>query len=254
MVLTTPPLTPDGRNLGETITIRMLVNCTSGMGYSFWGLGNTRNIFVNSFAGTESGQNFIAWLQNIENSALPYDHTYTSSYVNYKDVTETDALIHRIKDYPLLYEPGTTNVYDNGISWAAAVVGKALQLKGVDQTAAQYCQTRIFTPMGITNSWLDCGSLNPPDDVLKKLTNAFFVRQDYSNGYDDAESRGPLVDNGIIYKVFDPVTEGDGGIPLRATICRNPSGSTAAGRVDYTDYTVRLCEFQQNGEVRLCQP
>ena len=210
MVLTTPPLNPNGTNLGQSITIRMLLNCSSGLAYTFSGIGNSRNNSVTPYQNTKSGQNFIAYLQNVEANSVPWADINTAGYVNAKNVTYTKLIIDRVTKYPLLFKPGTVNVYDHGISFISAVIGRALQMKGINQTGADYTKNRIFTPLGMTTTWLNCGSLDPPSDVLSKLTNAFFVRQDYPNGYTDPKSRGPLVKNGIVYRVFDSVTDGDG--------------------------------------------
>lgn len=219
MVLTTPPLNPDGTNLGQSITIRMLLNCSTGLAYTFPGIGNSRNNFVTPFQNTKSGQNFIAYLQNIENNPDPWADINTAAYVNVKNVTYTKLIIDRVTKFPLLVKPGTSNVYDHGISFINAVIGKALQMKGINQTCGDYIKSRIFTPLGMTTTWLNSGSLDPPSDALSKLTNGFFVRQNYPNGYTDPQSRGPLVKNGIVYSVFDSVTDGDGMKNQMLDIC-----------------------------------
>ena len=199
-------LTTDA-NLGKSITIRMCLQSSSGFGYSFLGSGSTRAALVDSFSGTKSGQNYIAWLQNIENNNSSAD-TLTSSYDN-ELLTFTESIITRTK-YPLLCKPGTTNIYDTGSTFIGALIGVALQKSGINKTAAEYTQSRIFEPLGMNNSWLCCGSLNPPDDVLSKLTNAFFVRQDTGSSISGSYEKGPNVLYDTLYGVFDENANGDG--------------------------------------------
>jgi len=201
-ILTTDP------DLGKKITIRMLINSSSGFGYSFWGIGSSRAIFVDGFAGTKSGQNYIAWLQNIE-ANYSYADTITSSYDNMSNKTFTDSINERIQ-YPLLCEPGTTNIYDTGTTFLGAVISAALAQKGIQQTAAEYTQTRILNPLGMTKTWLNCGSLNPPSDVLAKLTNAFFVRQDTPTSISGSYQKGVNVAYNTLYGCFDADANGDG--------------------------------------------
>ena len=195
-------------NLGKKITIRMLMNCSSGLGYSIWGIGSLREIFVNNFANTKSGQNYIAWLQNIENNNA-YADTMTSSYNNMPNITFTKSILERTL-YPLLCIPGTTNIYDSGMTFLGAVIGAALQKKGIQQTPAEYTQSRILIPLGMSNTWLNYGSLNPPTDVLSKLTNAFFVRQNIPNSILGSYQKGENVLYDVLYSVFDKTINGDG--------------------------------------------
>jgi CubicO group peptidase (beta-lactamase class C family) len=59
--------------------------------------------------------------------------------------------------------------------------------------------------MGITNFWLCCGSLKPPCDAKKKLTDAYFVRKNNIDG-----QAGPNVQFNTLYRVNDKQAEGDG--------------------------------------------
>ena len=199
-------------NLGKKITIRMLMNSSSGFGYSFWGSGSTRNTFVNGLlavpAYATSVQNYIAWLQNIE-SINGYGDTITSSYNNMPNITFTQSVNERF-NYPLLCNPGETNIYDIGFTLIGAVISSALQKKGIAQTSAEYCKSRILTQIGITNVWFNCGSLNPPSDVNSKLTNAFFVRQAVPNDYSGSYKKGDNVNYDTLYSVFDANASGDG--------------------------------------------
>jgi CubicO group peptidase (beta-lactamase class C family) len=200
-ILTTEP------NLGKSITIRMCLQSSSGFGYTFWGIGSARNTFVNGLSGTKSGQNYIAWLQNIEKNN-GYADNLTATYDN-QHVTFTDTIISRT-NYPLLCKPGTTNIYDTGFTFISGVIGGALQKKGYNQTAAEYVQTRIFEPVGMKNCWFCCGSLNPPSDVLSKLTNAYFARKDTGSSISGSYQKGSNVLYNTIYGAFDPSANGDG--------------------------------------------
>lgn len=198
-IITTEP------GLGDKITIKMLLLFSSGLGYTFWGLGNSRNT-VNAYAGTKSGQNYIAWLQNIESVNGSGDNP-SSWYFN-QQVTFTESILERLK-YPLLYYPGTAIVYDTGLTALGGVIGGGLKLKGIRKNSAEYCKERIFEPMGIKNFWLCDGSLNPPSDAKKKLTDAFFVRKNNIDG-----QSGPYVQLNTLYRTFDKQAEGDGFVIL----------------------------------------
>jgi len=106
--------------------------------------------------------------------------------------------------------PGTENIYDTGTTFLGAVISAALMKKGIQQTAAEYTQSRIFNPLGMTKSWLNCGALNPPQDVLTKLTNAFFVRQDTPNSILGSYQKAPSVAYNTLYRCFDANADGDG--------------------------------------------
>ena len=200
-VLTTDP------NLGKSITIRNCLQSSTGFGYSFWSLGSLRSNVVNGFSFSKSDQNYIAWLQNLEKDNA-YADTITATNNNIT-TTFTNSILLRTA-YPLLCRPGTENIYDTGATFIGAVVGAALQRKGINKTAAEYTQSRIFQPLGMKNSWLNCGSLNPPDDVLLKLTNAYFARKDTSPTNLGSYQKGPNVQYNTIYGVFDPDANGDG--------------------------------------------
>jgi len=200
-ILTTDP------NLGKSITIKMCLEGSMGFGYSAWGSAASRATLVDSFQGTKLGQNYIAWLQNIENNN-GYADGVNSSYDN-NVTTITEVIIERTK-YPLLCKPGTTNIYDMGITVACAVLNSALKKKGINLTAAEYTKERIFNQINMNKTWLCCGSLNPPEDVLSKLTNAFFLRKDTSPSISGSYQKGPNVLYNTIYGVFDKDADGDG--------------------------------------------
>jgi CubicO group peptidase (beta-lactamase class C family) len=238
-ILTTDP------NLGKSITIKMCLESSIGFGYSIWGLGASRKNLVDSFQGTKSGQNYIAWLQNIEKNN-GYADGITSAYDD-NVVTVTEAIIERTK-YPLLCKPGTTNVYDTGITIACAVLHTALKKKGINLTAAEYAKERIFNQINMNKSWLYSGSLNPPEDVLSKLTNAFFVRKDTSPSISGSDQKGPNVLYNTMYGVFDKNADGDGfksqmydliikpKIPNYSTNDRYAGGFDAAGCGTLSDF------------------
>ena len=212
--LYTQLLTTD-ENLGKSITIRMLTNCSSGLGYSYWGLGSLRDSLLMNFVDNKNGQNYIAWLQNIESTVGHVDFV-TNMFENNTNLPSiTKLIIDRVQTYPLLCKPGSENIYDSGLTFVAGVIGAALHIKNIPQTAAQYAHSRLFVPLGMTKSWLGAGALNPPSDVLKNLTDAYFVRQDYKPAVPGelgfyGFARGPNVKNNTLYKVFDPAADGDG--------------------------------------------
>ena len=219
-------------NLGKIITIRMLINSSSGFGYSFWGIGSTRlGPLVNQSSSVKTVQNYIAWLQNIE-ASNSYADTITSSYDNMNNVTFTDSINERLK-YPLLCVPGTTNIYDTGMTFVGAVVSAALAQKGIKQTSAEYTQSRILNPLGMTKSWLICGSLNPPSDVSTKLTNAFFVRQDISGNISGSYQKGPNVSYNTLYSVFDTNSNGDGFKTQALDVCIQKESSNYLSNDNY---------------------
>jgi CubicO group peptidase (beta-lactamase class C family) len=199
-------LTTDS-NLGRSITIKMCLESSIGFGYSFLGSGSQRAALVDGFQGTKSGQNYIAWLQNIER-LNGYADTIYSSYEN-NVATITESIVERTK-YPLLCRPGTSNIYDVGITVACAALNSALIAKGIHLTAAEYANERIFKQLNMSKTWLSCGSLNPPADVLSKLTNAFFVRNDTAPSISGSNQKGAAVSYNTLYGVFDAAASGDG--------------------------------------------
>lgn len=210
----TQVLSDSDSELHKKITIKMLINSQSGFGYSFWGIGATRATFVDGLLNVfPTVQNYTAWLQNIETNT-GYADTITSSYDKYglindkPTITYTQSIKERLK-YPLLCDPGTTNIYDTGITFLGAVISAALAKKGIQQTAAEYTKSRILDPLGMTKTWLNCGALNPPSDVLTKLTNAFFVRKDTGNA-SGSLYKGDNVDYDTLYGCFDTAANGDG--------------------------------------------
>ena len=204
------------KGLGDKITIRMLSLCASGIGYTFWGLGNSRAL-IDAFQKVPSCQNYIAWLQNIEKTNGSVD--IQTSYYDHQENTVTDSILERIAKYPLLYYPGTQNIYDIGTTIIGGAIGGGLKLKGICKTGAEYCQERILTPMGIKNYWLCAGSLNPPKDAKKRLTEAFFVRQSYVDG-----QAGPDVKLNTLYRVFEKKAKGDGFVVQAKNMFLRPKG------------------------------
>jgi CubicO group peptidase (beta-lactamase class C family) len=198
-IITTEP------GLGDTITIKMLLLCNSGMAYqSPYAIGFRRSA-IDLYKNTQSGQNYIAFIQNIENTNGSID--MQAAYYNHQEDTYTESILRRIASYPLLYKPGssTFNTYDIGISVIGGVIGGGLKLKGIKKNGAEYCKERIFEPMGIKNFWLCAGSLNPPCDAKKKITESIFVRKNNIDG-----QAGPYVQLNTLYRVFDKQAEGDG--------------------------------------------
>ena len=187
--------------LGKKITLRNCLECSSGLGYFFPALGFQRNL-MNAYAPTESGQKYIAWVQGIENLNTQADIA-SSEYFKH-DLTYTESILQRF-DLPLLYYPGTDNIYDNGITIINAAIGKSLQMKGICKTSAEYFKENILDKMCIKKLWLGAGSLNPPKDVDEYLTESFFVRDSYVD-----EQAGPNVKLNTLYGVFDKEAQGDG--------------------------------------------
>ena len=182
----------------------MLLLCNSGLGYqSPYGIGFRRNT-INLYKNTQYGQNYIAFLQNIENTNGSID--MQAAYYNHSEVTYTESILQRISKYPLLYYPGSTiNTYDIGITIIGGIIGRGLKLKGFNKNGAEYCKERIFEPMGIKNFWLCAGSLKPPCDAKNKITESFFVRKNNIDG-----QAGPDVKFNTMYRIFDKQAKGDG--------------------------------------------
>ena len=197
-------------DLGKSITIKMLLTHSTGFGYAFWGLGSLRKKYVDAFSDKKEGQNYIAWIQNMEKNNL-YTGTPVSSYLNKTNVTYTDSIKERLR-FPLLHKPGTNNVYGTEPTFLGGVISSALKEKGIRETAAEYTQRRFFKPLGIRSIWFNCGSSNPPEDVNSKLTNAFFVRQDTSGDSSKSGSyqKGLNVNYNTLYRVFNKNAKGDG--------------------------------------------
>jgi CubicO group peptidase (beta-lactamase class C family) len=195
------PIISTEEGLGEKITIKMLIECSSGLGYTFWGLGDLRHT-VDLYSGTQSGQNYISYIQLVEKNNGSGD-TITSSYDKQK-LTFTESIIERLK-YPLLCYPGNQNIYDIGMTIVGGVIGSALKLKNICKTSAEYCQDEIFKPLGMNTCWLNNGSLNPPCNANEKLSTSYFVRQSYVDGQE-----GPDVKLNTLYNVFQKQAKGDG--------------------------------------------
>ena len=191
--------------LGDKITIRNLIQSNSGLGYNFWGVGSTRNV-LNAFAGTQNGQNYISFIQYMETVASPttgFIDPITSYYDRYNP-SSTQLILDRIK-YPLVNKPGEDNIYGIDLLILGAVIGRALQMKGINKTGADYVKTRIFDALEIKNSWIAGGDLQPPKDVSKRLVDSFFVRQNNIDG-----KKGPLVKLNTMYRCFDAQAVDDG--------------------------------------------
>jgi len=199
-------VTKTEKGLGDKITIRDLVNNKSGLGYGFWGLGSMRSSILNPLAVTKSGQRMISFIQHYD-KLYELGNTSSDSLVSYyykNPLTETEILLERIKQ-PLLCYPGTEKIYgvDQGV--LGGVIGRALQMKGFKCTAAQYCQWKIFLPLKMEKTWLCGKGLNPPKDVLEKLTDGYFVRQSNID-----EQGGPKVKLNKTYRCFEEEAQGDG--------------------------------------------
>jgi CubicO group peptidase (beta-lactamase class C family) len=239
-IITTVP------NLGKSMTIRHLLNYSSGLGYTFYSLGYTRQVYVNNQSYTDFTTNitynppynvasnlppnnspftnYIAYLQYMENiaqtsqvpSSLNVD-VFTSYYYN-EPVTFTDTILARI-NFPLLNIPGAANENNYGadLNMLGAVIGGALQLSGNNITSAQYCQQKILIPLNMNNTWLSCGSLQPPSNASSKMLDACFyrytdVQAGYTPGNQFNAQTSPAVSASynVVSVSSDPAVQNDG--------------------------------------------
>lgn len=198
-------VTTTEEGLGDKITIRHLVTMKSGLGYAFWGLGATRNL-LNAFASVPSGQRMISYIQywdKLYNTGNTLSDEVVAYY--YKNPTSITELILERTKHPLLCYPGTDTIYGIDPTIYCAAIGRSIQSKGWDITPAQYCKWKLFLPLGMDSTWLWTGALNPPNDVLEKLTDAYFVRQSDIDG-----QKGPNVELNKTYRCLDADAQGDG--------------------------------------------
>jgi CubicO group peptidase (beta-lactamase class C family) len=211
------------------ITIRHLVTMTAGFGYSFLGTGSLMSL-INQFPdpsndpllqNTCNRNTFIAWLQYIENNpGLGKADTIDSFYDSSANITFTESIINRIQNIPFLFKPGTQYLYDISPTIMGAVVGAALQKQNKQITSVQYLQSRILSPLGITNMWFSCGSSQPPSNAQTNMTDAYFVRNDTfigtttpdasGNPYRNDSGKGTDVSFNTLYRCFDLSANGDG--------------------------------------------
>jgi len=220
-------------DLGNLMTLRDLINSTSGLGYTFWGLGNTRINYLNQQGYTDfttgttyppgtpppnnsTFANFIGYIQyleqqeNIDNDSDNVD-VFTSYYYN-KPVTFTDSILARIK-FPLLNIPGTTSNANYGadLNMIGAVISGALQNKGIQQNAAQYCKEKIFIPLNMNNTWLSCGSLPYVKNASQKIVDCGFYRKNVFSQPNRFDSqKGKNVHYNRFYVSSDPKVSDDG--------------------------------------------
>jgi len=223
-------------NLGDSITIRHLINSSSGLGYTFWGLGNTRENYINNqnYTDFDTGMvynittgpnyfppdnstfaNFISYIQYLEqtsqiNAGSQNVDIFTSYYYN-KPVTFTDAIIART-NFPLLNLPGTkTNTnYGADLNVLGAVIGAALQKRGQNITAADYCKNNIFIPLEMNNSWLSCGSLPYPQIGKQNIIDSMFYRTTVYAGTPFGNQKSVNVDYNTLYVSSNPNVSDDG--------------------------------------------
>ena len=237
------PIITTTQNIGQTMTIRHLLNYNSGLGYNFYSLGYTRQTYLTDqpytdlstgitytppYTGTNYPPNdtpfanYIAQIQSMETAPLadysgtgspPYNSLnadiFTSYYYN-QQVTFTDAILSRCQ-YPLLNIPGETNVcnYGSDLNMLGAVISGALQNAGQNITSAQYCQEQIFTPLGMNNTWITCGGLAPPANAQTNMVDACFYRYtDNEAGYNlsnefNAQSADPSGQNPPYYNTVN---------------------------------------------------
>jgi len=270
------------QNLGNTMVLRDLINSSSGLGYTFFSLGNTRINFLNQqkYTDFETGityppgtpppnnstfANYIGYIQylereqNINNGSDNVD-VLTSYYYN-KPVTFTESIFARTK-FPLLNLPGTTTNTNYGVELnvLGAVIGGALQNKGIKKTASEYCQEKIFTPLEMNNTWLSCGSLPYPKDAEKNILDCFFYRKNVfkqPNAFD--AQKGKNVEYNTLYVSSDPKVSDDGfvnqsnkqvfkdfvGYPLN----KYSGGFGESGIGPLTDYTKLLKLIINNGAI-----
>ena len=259
--------------LGDTMTLRDLINSSSGLGYTFWGLGNTRINYLNNQKYTDpttgivyppgtippnnsSFANFIGYIQylerenNINNNSNNID-VFTSYYYN-DAVTFTQSIINRTK-FPLLNPPGTQNNTNYGVELniLGAVIGSALQKKGIQKTCSEYCKEKIFIPLEMNNTWLSCGSLPYPENAKQNIIDCFFYRKNVfkmPNSFD--LQKGQNVNYNTLYVSSDPNVSDDGfvnqsnkqifkeyvGFPLN----KYSGGFAESGVGPLTDYTKLL--------------
>jgi len=220
----------------NNITIRHLTTATAGFGYSFLGIGTLRSV-MNEISdpskdpllkGSCNRNTFIAWLQLVEKKYPKGGaDTIASFYNNSSDdtfkETFTESILNRLK-IPLLFKPGTQTLYDTCTTIMGAVVGAALQKKGIKKTSTEYLQSRILSPLGISSIWFNCGSSQPPKDAKSNLTDAYFVRNNTfkksANSKDtdviskekviNTIGKGKNIIENKLYRCFDPITNGDG--------------------------------------------
>jgi CubicO group peptidase (beta-lactamase class C family) len=220
----------------NNITIRHLTTASAGFGYSFLGIGTLRSI-MNEISDPSKDpllkdscnrNTFIAWLQLVEKKHPKVDADTIASFYNNSDddnfnETFTQSILNRLK-FPLLFKPGTQTLYDTCTTIMGAVVGAALQKKGIKKTSTQYLQSRILSPLGISSMWFNCGSSQSPNDAKTNLTDAYFVRNNTfkksanSKNVDvvskeqviNTTGKGKNVVTNKLYRCFDPTTNGDG--------------------------------------------
>lgn len=198
-------ITTTEEGLGDKITIRNLIQSNSGFGYIFWGLGSTRNL-LNAFDGTKNGQNYISFIQYMDRVANPttgFIDSITTPYNKY-NASSTELILNRIK-YPLVNKPGEDTIHGIDLLILGAVIGRSLQMKGINKTGSEYIKERIFDALDMKSSWIAGGDLQPPKDVNNRLVDAFFVRQNNIDG-----KQGPLVKLNTMYRCFDPQAVDDG--------------------------------------------
>jgi len=201
--------------LGKQITIRQLLECKSGLGYSTFDFGYTRvqlnqiyqfYQFVIGFI-PPTLANYVAWLQNLvganPTAPIAFAETAHAAYFNNMQIF-TQSIQQRV-NYPLLYLPGTDSSYDVGMTWVGAAIGGALRNNMINKTAAEYCKEVLLDPLGMSTVWLNGGSLSPPVDVNSRITGAFFVRANNIDG-----QKGPNVNFNTIYRVNEPNADQDG--------------------------------------------
>ncbi len=241
--------------LGKKITVRNILKSNAGLGYSLWGTAARRTI-VNSFANVPADQRYIAWLQNLE-AQYPNAQGFTDYVTPYynlklakKTYSITDIILERLK-YPLLCYPGSDYYYGIDHEIIGGIISGGLINKGINKTSAEYCKERIFEPLGMKDTWLGCGSLDPPSDYYERVTDAFFVRANNIDG-----QAGPLVKLNTLYRDSQPEAQGDGFVYLSRDIFtkyHDPSdiyagGYSSVGIGTLTDYC-KLMKLIINGGV-----
>lgn len=191
--------------LGDTITIRQLITMKSGLGCLYLTIGKRRPL-LKAYENVPAGQRFISYVQYMDSIISPGNAVVDppTAYYYKTPVTVTDYILERVK-HPLIFAPGTDVAYGTDPTIIGAVIGAALQRKGYNITCAQYIKYRIYDPLGMNKTWLTDGSLNPPNDVLEKLTDAYFVRDSNVDGL-----QGPNVKLDTLYRCFSKDAQGDG--------------------------------------------
>jgi CubicO group peptidase (beta-lactamase class C family) len=118
----------------------------------------------------------------------------------------TDLVVRRLAQLPLLSQPGTVAQYGWDYDVLGAVISVALERAGHQMTCAQYLRTKVLAPLGMTNTWFLGGELQPPEDAARKMTDAVFMNATGRFWCSEAPG-GPcdqLIPSSVMYAPEDP--------------------------------------------------